>query len=107
MAGLPPDRLSNEPACWGYGLADEPGAGAFPELRKTVDAARQARPGKLAYINLYPNYAPASALGTSKYLEHLLPWRLEFRHSAIVAARVGGSIGINEINPAVDDLVGA
>jgi hypothetical protein len=71
MAGLPPDRLPDDPACWGYFVADEPGPGAFPELRKTVDALRQARPGKLAYINLFPNYAPAWALGTSNYLEHL------------------------------------
>ena len=71
MAGLPPDRLPNTPACWGYFLGDEPGPGAFPDLRKTVDALRQARPGKLAYINLLPNYAPAWALGTSNYVEHL------------------------------------
>jgi hypothetical protein len=71
MAGLPPERLPDGPACWGYFLADEPGPGAFPELRKTVDALRQARPGKLAYINLLPNYAPAWALGTSNYVEHL------------------------------------
>ena len=71
MAGLPPDRLPNAPACWGYFLADEPGPGAFPDLRKSVDALRQARPGKLAYVNLYPNYAPAWALGTSNYVEHV------------------------------------
>ena len=71
MAGLPPDRLPNDPACWGYFIADEPGPGAFPDLRKTVDALRQARPGKLAYINLLPNYAPAWALGTSNYSEHV------------------------------------
>lgn len=71
MAGLPPDQLPNGPACWGYCLADEPGPGAFPDLRKTVDALRLARPGKLAYINLLPNYAPASALGTTSYVEHV------------------------------------
>jgi hypothetical protein len=71
MAGLAPEQLPNEPACWGYFLGDEPGPGAFPDLRKTVDALRQARPGKLAYINLLPNYAPAWALGTTNYAEHL------------------------------------
>ena len=54
MVGLPPERLPNDPACWGYILADEPRPAAFPELRKTVDALRQARPGKIAYINLCP-----------------------------------------------------
>jgi len=36
-----------------------------------VDALRAARPGKLAYVNLFPNYAPASALGTASYDEHV------------------------------------
>ena len=71
MAGRPPERLPSDPACWGYFLADEPGAGVFPDLRKTVDALRQARPGKLAYINLFPTYAPVWALGTSNYDEHV------------------------------------
>lgn len=66
-AGLPPEQLPEDPACWGYHLADEPGAGAFPGLRESVDAIRRARPGKLAYINLYPNYAPSSALGAASY----------------------------------------
>lgn len=71
MAGLAPDRLPDGKACWGYFLADEPGSGAFPGLRKTVDALRQARPGKLAYVNLFPTYAPASALGTTSYVAHV------------------------------------
>jgi hypothetical protein len=79
MAGLPPDRLPNGPACWGYCLGDEPGAGAFPDLRKTVDALRQGQPGKLAYINLFPNYAPTSALGTTSYVEHVARFLREVR----------------------------
>src|SRR4051812_40531963 len=70
-ADLPPEKLPDSPACWGYVVADEPGAGAFPELRKTVDAIRGARPGKLAYINLFPTYAPTEALGTPSYDEYL------------------------------------
>jgi hypothetical protein len=79
MAGLPPGRLPNDPACWGYCLADEPGPGAFPELRKTVDALRLARPGQLAYINLLPNYAPTWALGTSNYAEFVARFVREVR----------------------------
>jgi hypothetical protein len=79
MAGLPPDRLPNDPACWGYFLADEPGPGAFPELRKTVDALRQARPGKIAYVNLLPNCASARALGTTNYVEHVARFLREVR----------------------------
>jgi hypothetical protein len=71
MAGQPPDRLPSDAACWGYFLGDEPGPGAFATLRKTVDSLRQARPGKLAFINLLPNYAPAWALGQTSYVEHV------------------------------------
>ena len=71
MAGKTPDLLPTSNACWGYFLADEPGAGAFPDLRKSTDAIRTARPGKLAYVNLFPNYCPPSALGTNDYNEHV------------------------------------
>lgn len=71
MAGLSPEKLPDDKACWGYVLADEPGPGAFPELRRTVDALRKVRPGKLAYINLLPDYAPLWALGTTSYLAHV------------------------------------
>ncbi len=71
QCGQPPERQPTDHACWGYFLADEPGAGAFPELRKATDALRAARPGKLAYINLFPNYATAAALGTTNYDEHV------------------------------------
>lgn len=71
QCGLPPDQLPDSPAVWGYSLRDEPPAGAFADLRKQVDAIRAARPGKLAYINLFPNYANAQQLGTPSYDEHV------------------------------------
>ena len=40
-------------------------------MREQVDAVRKAHPGRLAYINLFPNYAPPSALGTDTYDEHV------------------------------------
>src|SRR5512133_3537767 len=40
MAGLAPDKLPADEACWGYYIADEPGAGAFPGLRSIVDGLR-------------------------------------------------------------------
>ena len=55
----------------GYFLADEPSAAAFPALGKAVAAVKQLAPGKLAYINLYPNYARRSQLGTKTYTEYL------------------------------------
>ena len=71
MAGLRPDQLPNPEACWGYLLADEPTPSAFPELGKMVEKLHQVRPGKLGFINLFPNYAPAWALGTTSYVEHV------------------------------------
>ena len=62
--GVEVQDLPDGPACWGYSLRDEPGTSSFAGLREEVDALRSARPGKLAYINLFPNYAPPSALGT-------------------------------------------
>ena len=70
-AGLEPEKLPESPAVWGYSVRDEPSAKDFPLLRKTVDNIRQARPGKLAYINLFPNYANERQLGTKSYDEHV------------------------------------
>lgn len=65
------DGFPDSPACWGYMLRDEPNASMFADLRYMVDHLRKARPGKLAYINLYPNYANAKQLGTPSYAEHV------------------------------------
>ncbi len=68
---VPADQLPESPACWGYSLRDEPNANDFAGLRTQVDAIRAARPGKLAYINLFPDYANAQQLGTDTYDEHV------------------------------------
>ncbi|HOA72207.1 MAG TPA: hypothetical protein PL151_06495 [Phycisphaerae bacterium] len=67
----PADQLPDGPACIGYILKDEPTAAEFPELAARVKEFRAARPGKLALINLFPSYAPLSALGTPSYDEHV------------------------------------
>jgi hypothetical protein len=69
--GADPATLVEGPAVWGYGLRDEPHAKDFPALRAQADAVRQARPGRLPYINLFPNYARAEQLGTATYEEHV------------------------------------
>lgn len=63
-------------AIMGYFISDEPGAQDFPALAKAVAAVRKYAPGKLAYINLFPDYATpgataASQLGTATYTEYL------------------------------------
>lgn len=79
IGGQPLDKLPDGPACWGYSVLDEPNASQFPGLRQTVDALRLARPGKLAYINLFPNYASPAQLGTKDYDEHVARFMSEVR----------------------------
>jgi hypothetical protein len=55
----------------GYFLADEPGASEFRALGKAVAAVKRLAPGKLAYVNLYPNHASRSQLGTKSYTEYV------------------------------------
>jgi len=67
-------------AVYGYYLGDEPGANDFPGLARAVAAVKRRAPGKLAYINLFPNYATIgtrelaadlSQLQTDSYREYL------------------------------------
>lgn len=62
----------------GYHICDEPSAIAFPKLAVAVAAVHKYAPGKMATINLYPNYATLwtldqvkSQLGTRTYKEYL------------------------------------
>jgi hypothetical protein len=66
----------NSTAVIGYAIMDEPGVAAFSKLAKAVAAVKKYAPGKLAHINLYPNYATLGApdtsqLGTATYTEYL------------------------------------
>lgn len=66
----------SNPAIKGFYIMDEPGVEDFPALGKAVAAVKKYAPGKMAYINLYPNYATIGApdtsqLGTANYTEYL------------------------------------
>jgi hypothetical protein len=70
------DKCKNSPAVIGYFITDEPGVQKFPALGKAVAAVRKYAPGKIPYINLYPDYATLgnpnmSQLGTKNYTEYL------------------------------------
>ncbi len=71
VGGVSEADLPDHPACWGYGLRDEPGAKDFPGLREKIDAVRSLRPGRLGYINLFPTYATPEQLGCANYDEHV------------------------------------
>jgi hypothetical protein len=49
-------------ALWGWQLKDEPTALDFPALANETAALAAARPGKLRFVNLLPNYATATQL---------------------------------------------
>ncbi len=53
-------KTSGNPAVYGYYLRDEPGTSAFGGLKRWKDAWAMAAPGKVSYINLFPNYASNS-----------------------------------------------
>jgi hypothetical protein len=70
------DEAKGSKSVMGFFLADEPGLPDFPSLGKAVAAVRKLAPGKLAYINLFPDYATLGApdlsqLGTANYTEYL------------------------------------
>lgn len=78
----------HSPAVRGYFIMDEPGIRDFHALAKAVAAVRQDAPGKLAYINLFPDYATLGApdrsqLGTSNYTEYLERFVTEVNPQAI------------------------
>jgi hypothetical protein len=70
-AAADPGDLLDAKACWGVNLRDEPSAKDFGHLREAVDKLRKEAPGKLAYINLFPNYAGSAILGTDNYDQHV------------------------------------
>jgi hypothetical protein len=78
----------NSPAVIGYFITDEPGVQEFPALAKAVAAVKKHAPGKIAYINLYPDYATIGApnlsqLGATSYAEYLQRFVNEVRPQVI------------------------
>jgi len=72
------------PSVAGFFITDEPGVSDFAALGKAVAAVKKYAPGKLAYINLFPDYATLGApdrsqLGTSNYTEYLERFVAEVR----------------------------
>ena len=86
-------RFMKSKALVAYYLADEPGRSAFPELGQWARRIQTVDIKKFCYLNLFPNYAPASALGTDTYREHVnlfikeVPLQvLSFDHYPVVGA---------------------
>ncbi|HEY3444259.1 MAG TPA: hypothetical protein VGK29_26140 [Paludibaculum sp.] len=60
-------RIGSHPAAFGVYLRDEPNAKQMPMIGRLAAALRAAMPNKLAYVNLFPNYANREQLGTADY----------------------------------------
>jgi hypothetical protein len=70
------EEAGESDAVLGYYLQDEPSIHDFPALAKAVAAVEEFAPGKIAYINLFPDYAvigdkDISRLGTDNYTEYV------------------------------------
>ncbi len=79
LAGILAEKPAS-PCIVGDYIVDEPNSRDFRAINAYLAAYRQACPGKLAYVNLYPNYASIpkntdaeciSQLGNASYLEHI------------------------------------
>jgi len=64
-------EVRNHPAVYGYYLRDEPSASFFPGLAAVSSVIKEQHPGVWPYINLFPNYAHPSQLGTPTYDEYV------------------------------------
>jgi len=73
-------KFADHPAIWGIDAGDEPSALDFPHYGRLITLAEELFPGKLVYLNLYPNYASVaensssevrSQLGTATYQEYI------------------------------------
>ena len=64
-------RYCNHPALGGYFLKDEPSASDFGRLSQLVKRIEAVDKNHLCYINLFPNYANATQLGTETYQQHI------------------------------------
>lgn len=69
----------DHPALGGYFLVDEPPADKFADLGTVVDRLRAIDPERMPYVNMLPDYAPADALGTPTYREHVERYMAEVR----------------------------
>jgi len=64
-------RLMNHHAVAGYHLMDEPNIRLYPELAAWAQKIQSVDKKHFCYVNLFPNHADSSQLGTKSYLEYI------------------------------------
>ena len=65
------NRFKNHPAVAGYHLIDEPNISLFPELSAWAKKIQSVDNKHFCYVNLFPNFADSSQLGTKNYKEYV------------------------------------
>lgn len=65
--GLPVDQLCNCDTTYGFLIRDHPAVADFESVRSRADEFRRDRPGKLPFVNLFPNTASNSETGADSY----------------------------------------
>ncbi|MBE6892336.1 MAG: hypothetical protein E7481_10065 [Ruminococcaceae bacterium] len=65
------EKFVDHPAIWALDICDELGSLDIPHLNVLLKEAEELFPGKLVYINLYPNYGASWRLLNKPYQEHL------------------------------------
>jgi hypothetical protein len=100
------DESHGSPAVIGYFLADEPGEPDFAALGKAAAAVKRLAPGKLAYINLFPDYATLGApnlsqLGTATYTEYLEKFVSEVHPQFLSYDNYRIEFSLDQKNPAI------
>ena len=60
-------KFMNNPALAGYFLKDEPNINQFSELSEWANKINSIDPNHFCYVNLFPNYANSTQLGTKDY----------------------------------------
>lgn len=64
-------RFINHPALAGYHLIDEPKISLFPELSEWAKKIQAVDNKHFCYVNLFPNFADSTQLGTTNYKEYV------------------------------------
>ena len=64
-------RFINHPALAGYHLIDEPKITLFPELSEWAKKIQSVDSKHFCYVNLFPNFADSTQLGTTNYKEYV------------------------------------
>lgn len=65
------ESFVDHPAIWAMDVGDEPSSQDIPHFGKLIEEAKVLFPGKLIFLNLYPNHASRNQQGVDTYQEYI------------------------------------